>query len=75
MWINLLRLVVELGGSMISLTKVMKSLRKFFEGKKTYIVGAIVFVLGGLQALGYPVPEELYALFGALGLITLRAAK
>lgn len=48
---------------------------KYLRGKKTYIVAAITFVLGGLDALGYPVPPELYALLGSLGLITLRLAK
>jgi hypothetical protein len=51
----------------------MNDIIKYLEGKKTYIVAAIVFVLGGLQAIGYPVPEYVYPLLGALGLGTLRA--
>lgn len=46
----------------------------FLKGKKTYFVAAVVFILGGLDALGYTIPAELYALLGGLGLGTLRAS-
>lgn len=46
---------------------------EFLKGKKTYIVGAVTFILGGLQALGYPIPAEVYALLAGLGLAALRA--
>lgn len=45
----------------------------FLKGKKTYIVGTVVFILGGLQAIGVEVPAEAFTLLGALGLWTLRA--
>ena len=45
----------------------------FLEGKKTYLVALTAAVLAGAQALGYPIPEYVYALLGALGLGTLRA--
>lgn len=46
---------------------------KSLAGKRTYIVAAVTFVLGGLQALGLHVPTEVYALLGSLGLAALRA--
>lgn len=49
--------------------KVMSAI----EGKKTYIIAGVTFILGGLQAIGYPVPEYVYAILGALGLGALRA--
>lgn len=51
----------------------MSSIRSFLYGKKTYIIGAVVFILGGLSALGIQIPTEVYALLGGLGLTTLRA--
>lgn len=46
----------------------------FLEGKKTYIVSAVTIALAVAQALGYVIPEYVYALLGALGLGTLRVA-
>lgn len=44
-------------------------------GKKTYIVAALAFCLGGLQALGIiQVPEAVWAWLGAAGLAALRAS-
>ena len=51
----------------------MQNLIALISGKKTYIVAAVTFVLGGLQAVGYPVPEYVYPILGALGLGALRA--
>lgn len=42
-------------------------------GKKTYLTAIAIGVLAAAQALGYPVPEWVYAILGALGLGTLRA--
>lgn len=51
----------------------MKKLQYFLEGKKSYIVSALIFVLGGLQALGVEVPSEVYAILGGLLGVSLRA--
>lgn len=45
----------------------------FLEGKRTYIVGAVTFVIGGLQALGVDIPVWVYPMLGSLGLAALRA--
>lgn len=45
----------------------------FLKGYRTYLIGAVIFVLGGLQALGYSIPAEVYTLLSGLGIITLRA--
>lgn len=52
----------------------MQSIKTFLAGKKTYIVGFIVFVLGGLQALHVTIPSEVFSILGGLGLISLRAS-
>ncbi len=46
----------------------------FLNGKKTYIVAFVAAGLAAAQALGYPIPEYVYVILGALGLITTRAA-
>lgn len=51
----------------------MQTLIAFLKGKKTYIIGAIIFVLGGFQALGYKIPAEVFTFLGSLGLVSLRA--
>ena len=52
----------------------MDSIFSFLDGKKTYIAAAVTAILGATQALGYEIPEYVYALIGALGLTSLRAA-
>lgn len=46
----------------------------FLNGKKTYIIAAVAGALAVAQALGYPIPDYVYAVLGALGLTTTRAA-
>ena len=53
----------------------MDKLMKLFEGKKTYISAVLIGVFACLQALGIAVPEYIYAILGAIGLGSLRAAK
>lgn len=45
----------------------------FLQGKKTYLIVAITFILGGLNAVGVVVPEWVYIALSALGLGALRA--
>ena len=51
----------------------MAKIVQFLKGKKSYIVAAVTFVIGGLQAVGYPIPEWVFPLLGAAGLSTLRS--
>ena len=57
----------------------MSQLLSFLSGKKTYLVGAVTFLLGGTEALNdagiidWSMPGWLYAMLGALGLLALRA--
>jgi hypothetical protein len=56
----------------------MKGLLKFLKGKKTYFAAAALFVVGGLEALGWlpkDVTDPLKVFLGAAGLAALRAAK
>lgn len=52
----------------------MQSVLTFLDGKKTYITAAVTAVIAFIQAMGYPVPEYVYALLAAFGITTLRAA-
>ena len=52
------------------MTKIIDALK----GKKSYIVAAVTFAIGGLQAIGYPIPEWVFPLLAAAGITTLRAA-
>jgi hypothetical protein len=52
----------------------MQQLITFLSGKKTYIIATIAAVLAFAQAMGYPIPEYIYAILGACGLATLRVA-
>lgn len=52
----------------------MTKIIDFLKGKRTYIVAAVTFTVAGLQAIGYPIPEYVYALLGATGLYTVRKA-
>jgi len=45
----------------------------WLKGKKTYLVAATTFLLGGLSAVGVTVPAWVYALLAATGIGTLRA--
>jgi len=52
----------------------MDGIISFLQGKKTYIVAIATAILAGVSALGYPIPEYVYAILGALGITTIRAA-
>ena len=54
--------------------KIVDSFVAFISGKKTYIVGFLVFTLGGLSALGVEIPSEAYVLLAGLGVMTGREA-
>jgi len=45
----------------------------WLQGKRTYIVAAAAFIMGGLQACGVPVAPWIYPLLAAAGLGGLRA--
>lgn len=44
------------------------------KGYKTYAVAAIAAALAAAQVLGYPIPESVFVILGALGLTTVRHA-
>ena len=52
----------------------MDSVVSFLDGKKTYIAAIVAAMLAGAQALGYDVPQWVYAILGAFGIGSLRAA-
>lgn len=47
---------------------------KFLEGKKTYIVAALIALGAGWQALGHTIPEWVYMILTAGGLTAVRDA-
>jgi hypothetical protein len=52
----------------------MQNTLDFLKGKKTYIVALTAAALAFAQSMGWPVPEYVYALLGACGIATVRAA-
>jgi hypothetical protein len=52
----------------------MRNVLAFLNGKKTYLVALIAAITAAVQALGYTVPDFVYALEAALGLGALRVA-
>lgn len=50
----------------------MSKVVEFLNGKKTYIVVLAVVLTAGAQALGYSIPEWVYAIEGALGIGAIR---
>lgn len=52
----------------------MQNAVAFLSGKKSYVVALVAAATAGAQALGYSVPDWLYALEAALGLGALRVA-
>lgn len=52
----------------------MRNVLSFLSGKKTYLVAIIAAITAAAQALGYTVPEFVYAIEAALGLGALRVA-
>ncbi len=51
----------------------MRAIIQWLDGKKTYIIYGVTFILGGLKALGIEVPVWLLGMLASLGLITMRA--
>ncbi len=52
----------------------MQNILGLLDGKKTYVVALIAALTAAAQALGYMVPDWVYAIEGALGLGALRIA-
>ncbi len=52
----------------------MTGLWAFLSGKKTYIIAFIAAATAGAQAMGYDIPQWVYAVEAALGLGTTRIA-
>lgn len=48
--------------------------RTMFAGYRTYVVAFVMFALGAANMMGFPIPEEVWMMLGAVGLGTLRAA-
>ena len=57
----------------MSVTTTMNRLTQWAKGKKTYLVVAATFLVGGLQACGVEIPEWVYVLLAAAGGASLRA--
>jgi hypothetical protein len=56
----------------------ISSIWAFFQGKRTYIISALIYVLGGCKALGWvdsTAYEAILAILLGSGLASLRAAK
>ena len=52
----------------------MKKVLEYLKGKKSYILGIVVAVLGVLESQGvFSIPDYLWPILAAVGLGTLRA--
>lgn len=52
----------------------MQNILNFIDGKKTYITGVILFVLGGLTAVGVEIPTYVYEMLAAFGIVAAKSA-
>jgi hypothetical protein len=52
----------------------MQKAIEFLKGKKTYIIALTVAALAFAQSMGWPVPDYVYAILGACGVASVRAA-
>ena len=52
----------------------MNAVLEFLNGKKTYIVAIVAAATAAAQALGYTIPDWVYAMEAALGIGALRIA-
>lgn len=52
----------------------MSSALTFLSGKKTYIIAFVAAATAGAQAMGYHIPDWVYALEAALGIGAVRVA-
>lgn len=51
----------------------MNTIRDWLKGKKSYIVAAGIFIVGGLRASGVEIPEWIFGALAAAGLAAIRA--
>jgi hypothetical protein len=52
----------------------MQKFIDLLKGKKTYIIATIIAILAFAQAMGWPIPDYVYAILGACGLGAMRVA-
>lgn len=52
---------------------MLTSVQNWLDGKKTYIVAALIGIGAGLEAYGIMIPEFVFMVLGALGLGAVRA--
>lgn len=53
---------------------MISKLVDFFDGKKSYLTAAALFVIGGLTANGVEVPTYIYEILAAFGIVAARSA-
>lgn len=53
---------------------LLQEIHAAIDGKKTYIIGAIMFLRGGLAALGIHWPEWVDSMLVGAGLVSIRSA-
>ena len=53
---------------------MLEKIGALLQGKKTYIVGILTFIAGGLQAMGITIPPYVWTILGALGFGAIRSA-
>ena len=52
---------------------LLEKIEKFLDGRKTYIVAILIGVGSAAMAMGYVIPDWVWAALGALGLGAVRS--
>ena len=53
---------------------LLEKIEEFLDGKKTYIIAILIGLGSAATALGYVIPEWVWAALGALGLGAVRSS-
>ena len=53
---------------------MLEKIGQYLQGKKTYIVAALIGIGAVMTSLGYPIPDIAWPILGALGLGAVRSA-
>lgn len=53
---------------------MLEKIGQFLQGKKTYIVAALIGIAAAATQLGYVIPDIVWPILGALGLGAVRSA-
>ena len=53
---------------------MLEKIGEYLQGKKTYIIAALIGIGAVMQTLGYAIPDLVWPILGAMGLGAVRSA-